>query len=107
MPDIRDMVAGQTAKMVAEALEARQKELLEIPAAAWMAGQDEFATWEDGHKDLPLQDRLKHFQECMARHMMDAAMKTFQLGYTAGMDLAFDIVEAKAIEMGGVPDGIN
>jgi hypothetical protein len=38
---------------------------------------------------------------------MDAAMKTFQLGYTAGMNLAFDIVEAKAIEMGGVPDRLN
>jgi hypothetical protein len=41
--NIRDMVVGQTSEMVEKALAARQK--------------------ENAHKDRPLQDRLKQFQE--------------------------------------------
>lgn len=103
MPILQDMVSTANKAILDKALESKREELQEMCVQAWMSANAEYAKWEPEHMDMQAQERLNKFQEMLAGSYMKAVIEAYGIGFTGGMNAAFDIVEAKAIELGQVP----
>ena len=103
MPTLQDMVSTTNKAILDEALESKREELQEMCVQAWMSANAEYAKWEPEHMDMQVQERLNKFQEMLAGSYMKAVIEAYGIGFTGGLNAAFDIVEAKAIELGQVP----
>lgn len=103
MSTIQDMVSTANKAILDKALEAKREELQEMCVQAWMSANAEFSKWEHEHMDLQVQERLSKFQEMLAGSYMKAVIDAYGIGFIGGMNAAFDIVEAKAMELGQVP----
>ena len=102
MPTLQDMVSTTTKDILDKALESKREELQEMCVQAWMSANAEYAKWEHEHMDLQVQERLSKFQEMLAGSYMKAVIEAYGIGFTGGMNAAFDIVEAKAMELGQI-----
>lgn len=107
MLDLQDSLRTTNAKIIEAALEASQGEMTEIAMNSFNEASDEFGKWQEGNMDTPVGDKFRKFQEILLAHMFKGMADGFQKGYIAGMNTAFDIVEAKSMELSGPPEHIN
>ena len=99
---VEDMAITEQAKLITASLEANQEKFSEITAKAFMSYQAEANKYVlDNRGKVPDEELSKTVQEMLVKKISEANIASFQLGYSAGMNVAFDIVEAKAMEMSG------
>ena len=108
MIDLQDSLRSTTnAKIIEAAVEASQDEMTEIAMKSFNDASDEFGKWQEGNMDAPVGDKFRKFQEILLTRMFKGMVDGFQKGFIAGMDAAFDIVEAKSMELSGPPEHLN
>jgi len=103
MPTLQDLTAVNQGEMVEKAVEAKREELQNMCVKAWMAASEEYAKWEPKNLDKTVPERLNHLQENLCKEYMKATIDAFNSGFITGLNTAFDIVEAKAMELGQIP----
>jgi hypothetical protein len=102
--EIEQMAIAEQAKLISASLDSCQDRFADITAAAFMKYQAEANDYvEKNRGKVPDEVLGRTVQELLVKKIGEAASATFRLGYTAGMQAAFDIVEAKAMELGGGP----
>ena len=107
MLDLQDSLRTTNAKIIEAALEASQDEMTELGVKSFNEASEEFAKWEGENIETPVVDKFRKFQEILLAHMFKGMADGFQKGYIAGMNTAFDIVEAKSMELSGPPEHLN
>ena len=103
MATLQDLTTVNQGEMIDKAVAAKQDELQEMCVKAWMAATEDFAKWEPANLDKPIPERLAKLNENLCKEYMKATIDAFNSGFIAGLNTAFDIVEAKAMELGKVP----
>ena len=103
MATLQDLTTVNQGEMVEKAITAKQGELQDLCVKAWMAASEEYAKWEPDNLDKTVPERINHLQENLCSEYMKATIEAFNSGFIAGLNTAFDIVEAKAMELGKVP----
>lgn len=92
------------AKMLEDAIARHQDRLAELTAEIFNGYQDESrGIFETSYNKVPETELSKSMQECLVRYIAKAISTAFESGWLAGMNVAFDIVEAKAMELNGKP----
>ena len=108
MATLQDITAVNQGEMVEKAVESKREELQGLCIKAWMTASEEYAKWEPDNMDKSVPERLNQLQENLCKEYMKATVDAFNSGFLAGLNTAFDIVEAKAMELGQVPkESIN
>ena len=107
MLDLQDSLRETNAKIIETALEASQGEMTEIAMKSFNGASEEFGKWQEGNMDTPVGEKFRKFQEILLTHMFKGMADGFQKGFMAGMNTAFDIVEAKSMELTGPPEHVN
>ena len=107
MPDMQDDIGTANRKIIAASLEANQKAMEDLGVGAFNQANVEFDKWQSENMQVPLDEKFHKYQECLLRHMFKAMAEGFQKGFIAGMNAAFDIVDAKTMELSGPPDHLN
>lgn len=103
MATLQDLASVNQGEMVEKAVESKRGELQDLCIKAWMTASEEYAKWEPDNLDKTVPERLNHLQENLCREYMKATVDAFNSGFIAGLNTAFDIVEAKAMELGQIP----
>lgn len=103
MATLQDITSVNQGEMVEKAVEAKREELQDMCVQAWMAASEEYAKWEPDNLDKTVPERLNHLQENLCNEYMKATVDAFNSGFISGLNTAFDIVEAKAMELGQIP----
>ena len=99
---VEDMALTEQTKLISASLEANQAKFSEITANAFMSYQAEANKYVlDNRGKVPDEEISRTVQEMLVTKISEANIASFQLGYSAGMNVAFDIVEAKAMELSG------
>ena len=99
---LEDMTIGEQAKLIATSLEANQDKLGDVLTNFFMRYQTESSKFiKENMGKMDDAEVSKQLQEMLARIMAQGQIEAFKLGYISGMNVAFDIVEAKAMEMSG------
>ena len=100
--EVENMALTEQAKLISASLDANQDKLSDITVKAFMSYQAEANKYVlDNRGKVPDEEISKAVQEMLVKKISEANIASFQLGYSAGMNVAFDIVEAKAMEMSG------
>lgn len=102
MATLQDLTTVNQGEMIDKAVAAKQGELQDMCVKAWMAATEDFSKWEKTNLDKPVPERLAKLNENLCKEYMKATIDAFNSGFIAGLDTAFDIVEAKAMELGKV-----
>ncbi|MBR2306096.1 MAG: hypothetical protein IKA48_02690 [Fibrobacter sp.] len=99
---LEEMALAEQAKLIEASLESNKDKFTAITTKAFMSYQLEANKYVLDNRGKVEEEVLgRTVQEMLIKKISDAAIAAFQLGYTAGMAVAFDIVEAKAMEMSG------
>jgi len=100
--EIENAASMEYSKLVEASIEANRENLSELTVKTFMDYQAEANKFVlENRGKLDEAEISKHIQELLVRKLSDAEMTSFQRGYMAGLNAAFDIVEAKAMEVSG------
>lgn len=100
--DIENMALSEQQKLIQASIEANQDKMSNITINAfttYQAEANQFVKDNKGKADEAIISRT--VQEMLVKKLSESVIAAFQLGYTSGMNVAFDIIEAKAMEMSG------
>lgn len=99
---LEDMTISDQARLISESLSANQEKLADVLTDSFMKYQEESAKFVTENRDkMDDAELAKQLHEMLARKMAQGQINAFKIGYLSGMNVAFDIVEAKAMEMSG------
>ena len=99
---LEEMALTEQAKLISASIESNREKFLEITVKAFTTYQAEANKFVlDNKGKMPEPDIGHAVQEMLVKKISEAAISAFQVGYTAGMQVAFDIIEAKAMEISG------
>lgn len=106
---VEDMAINLQHGLIEKSLEKNQDLLADLVADTFNAYQGEGSDLFNSEHGKITDDALtKKMQELLVRKISQAVSTSFERGYIAGMQVAFDIVEARAMEMsGGACETVN
>ena len=106
---LEDMAIAEQAKLISASIESNRDKLLAITTSAIMVYQETANKYVMENRGKVSDEELGHtVQKMLVEKMSEAAISAFQAGYLSGMNVAFDIIEAKAMELsGGTSSTVN
>lgn len=99
---LEDMATNMQATLISQSLEKNQELLAEVVADKFNAYQAEGSNlFNSEHGKIDDDALMKKMQTLLVQKLSEGVSTGFERGYLAGMQVAFDIVESKAMEMTG------
>lgn len=95
-----DLIAMGGGKIIAAAIENQETKLESFTVQAMESYHDEASKYANSHHELPPIELAVQMQAILAKSISNAVIKAFHVGFMAGMNSAFDVIEAKAMELG-------
>lgn len=87
-------------KIIETAIETQEKKLESLTVEAMESYHDEASKYANSHQELPPIELAVQMQAILAKSISKAVIKAFHIGFMGGMNSAFDVIEAKAMELG-------
>ena len=110
MPSLVELASEQQSQIIESALESKRETLANLDVEAFNNTATEFNKWQKEHagEARTLDAVFQEYQTMSLKHFSSATMESFKIGFLAGLNAAFDIMEAKAMELtGNPPSAIN